>query len=141
MSESKVLVVFTAKSTERILREGGTSSWRLDRNNARQCEFAVCTRNANADWVEGLEDHHAAFLIGKVVDVVPSPDYEGRFLVQFSEYAEAAVPEVWKGDRNPLKYASDLDALGIDLGSLTWIPMPKKRLYNRSLSTAKRVLL
>lgn len=124
MSENNVLVVFTAKSVERILREGGTSSWRLDRNNARQCEFAVCTRNANADWVEGPEDHHSAFMVGVVKDVVPSPDYEGRFLVQFSEYALLDVPEVWKGDRNPLKYAASLQALGIDQSKLKWQKMP-----------------
>ena len=57
MSETSAIVVFTAKSVSRLLREGGTSSWRLDRNNARNCTFAVCTRNANADWVEGDEEH------------------------------------------------------------------------------------
>ena len=56
----RVAVVLTAKSVERILREGGTSSWRLDRKHARQCAFAVCTRNANADWVEGSEAHRSA---------------------------------------------------------------------------------
>jgi hypothetical protein len=116
-------VVFTAKSVDRILREGGTSSWRLDRNHARQCAFAVCTRNANADWVEGTEPHHSAFLIGKVKDVVAAPDSEGRFLIQFSEYAQINVPDVWKGDRNPVKYAS-IDAIGIDPAKLKWEPMP-----------------
>ncbi len=68
----EAIVVFTAKSVEHLLREGGTSSWRLDRNHARQCSFAVCTRNANADWVEGSEAHHSAFLVGKIREVVPS---------------------------------------------------------------------
>jgi hypothetical protein len=116
-------VVFTAKSIDRILREGGTSSWRLDRNHARQCGIAVCTRNANADWVEGPEAHHSAFLVGKVRDVVPAPDYEGRFLILFSEYALVDIPDVWKGDRNPVKYAS-LEEIGIDPSSLKWEPMP-----------------
>jgi hypothetical protein len=122
----KTAVVFTAKSIERILREGGTSSWRLDRNHARQCTFALCTRNAHADWVEGPEAHHSAFLIGKVSDVVPTPDGKGRksrYLVQFSEYARLNIPEIWKGDRNPVKYAT-LEELGIDLSTLRWEPMP-----------------
>ena len=127
MPENKVVVVFTAKSSDRILREGGTSSWRLDRNNARQCEFAVCTRNANANWVEGPEEHHSAFLVGKVKDVVPSLRHKGRFLVQFSEYAVVNVPEIWKGDRNPLKYAVSLQDLGIDAAKLRWERMPKRR--------------
>ena len=125
MAEQKIAVVLTAKSIERILREGGTSSWRLDRNNARKCEYAVCTRNGYADWTEGPEEHHAAFLIGKVKDVVPSPDHAGRFMIQFSEYALVTVLEVWKGDRNPLKYAGSLQGLGIDASKLKWKKMPE----------------
>jgi hypothetical protein len=129
---NKTAVVFTAKSVERILNEGGTSSWRLDRNNARQCQFAVCTRNANADWVEGPEPHHAAFLIGKVQDVVPCPNSEGRYLILFSEFARVNIPEVWKNDRNPFRYSS-LDELGIDPSSLKWEPMPKtEKIYSAS---------
>ena len=124
----EIAVVFTAKSVERILAEGGTSSWRLDRNHARQCAYAVCTRNAYADWVEGPEAHHSAFLIGKVSDVVPARDSDpGRYLIQFSEYAEIESLEFWKGDRNPVRYAT-LDALAavdIDPAKLNWKPMPK----------------
>ena len=116
-------IIFTAKSIDRILREGGTSSWRLDRNHARKCAFAVCTRNANADWVEGPEAHHSAFLVGKIKDVVPSPDHEGRYLIQFSEYANVNIADAWKGDRNPVKYGS-LEEIGIDPASLNWEPMP-----------------
>lgn len=126
MADNNVVIVFTAKSVERILAEGGTSSWRLDRNNARQCEYAVCTRNANADWVEGSEEHHAAFLVGKVKDVITSPDNADRYLILFSEYAVVNVPEVWTGDRNPVRYAETLEGLGIKLQSLQWEKMPEK---------------
>lgn len=119
------VVVFTAKSIDRLLREGGTSSWRLDRNHARKCAFAVCTRNAYADWVEGPEEHHSAFLVGKISDVVPCPEEggNGRYLVQFSEFARVNIPDAWKGDRNPVKYGS-LEDLGIDPSTLTWEAMP-----------------
>lgn len=127
----EIAVVFTAKSIERILREGGTSSWRLDRNHARQCEFVVCTRNAYADWVEGQEAHHSAFLVGKVRDVVPceatlenNEGEKNRYLIQFSEFARVNVAEVWKGDRNPIRYVP-VEELGIDLSSLKWEPMPE----------------
>jgi hypothetical protein len=127
MADQKIAVVFTFKSVEAILRVGGTSSWRLDRNNARKCEYAVCTRNAYADRTEGKEEHRAAFLIGKVKDVVPTPDPDcpERFLIQFSEYALVTVPGVWKGDRNPYKYAGSLQELGIDASKLKWKKMPE----------------
>jgi hypothetical protein len=128
---NEATIVFTAKSIDRLLAEGGTSSWRLDRNNARRCEYAVCTRNANAIWVEGPEEHHAAFLIGRIRDVVPcdpSPEnnesLKNRFLITFSEYARVNVPDVWKkGDRNPVKYGC-LEEFGIDPLALQWEKMP-----------------
>lgn len=121
---NKVLVVFTAKTIRRLLKEGGTSRWRLDPRHARHCQFAVCTRNANAppfDDGAGPEEHRSAFLVGKVKSVV---DDEGRYLVRFSEYALVDVPDVWKGDRNPVKYAASLQALGIEESKLTWEQMP-----------------
>jgi hypothetical protein len=121
------LVVFTAKSVETLLGDGGTSSWRLDRKHARECTYVVCTRNAHASWVEGDEAHHSAFLVGRISDVVPAePDdpEDGRFLVKFSQIARVDVPDVWKkGDRNPIRYAT-LAELGISSSSLRWEPMP-----------------
>jgi hypothetical protein len=117
------VVVFTAKGAEGLIAEGGTSSWRLDRNHARQCSYAVCTRNAHADWTEGNEPHGTAFLIGKVKDVVTCPRHPDRFLIQFSEYARLNVPEMWNGGRNPASYRS-LEDLGIDPTALRWEPMP-----------------
>src|SRR6185437_15162723 len=126
MSSQECAVFFTAKSIERLLAEGGTSSWRLDRNNARKCEYAICTRNAEADWVEGSEPHHEAFLIGRVKDVVQSRSREDRWCVLFSEFARVAIPNVWQGDRNPVRYrrVSELENLGLDFSKLKWEPIP-----------------
>jgi hypothetical protein len=127
----EIAIVFTAKSIERIIREGGTSAWRLDRNHARRCIYAVCTRNAHSPWVEGQEAHHAAFVVGKISDVVPcrpTPENEeapeNRFLIEFSEFARVDIPGVWAGDRNPVKYRSAED-LDIDFSTLKWEPMPE----------------
>jgi hypothetical protein len=137
MSKQKIIVVFTAKSTERILREGGTSSWRLDRNHARQCEYVLCSRNANADWVEGPEEHHTGFLVGKVKDVVPAPGSrsDDRYLIQFSEFACVDIPGAWKGDRNPVKY-STLEEFEIDVTNLKWGPMPEPSNSNTDSDSA-----
>lgn len=124
---NQTIVVFTAKTVEQILAEGGTSAWRLDRNHARARTYVVCTRNAHADWAKGPEAHRSAFLVGKISDVVPAPKRPKRFLIEFSEYALIDVPDVWKGDRNPVKYVKDLDELGIDPLSLKWTPVPKPR--------------
>lgn len=123
----EVVVTFTGKTIERILRDGGTSSWHLNRRHARLLPFAICTRNARSksDEKPGPEAHRLAFLIGKIKDVVRSPDHdEGRFLILFSEYALVNVPDAWKGDRNPVKY-STLEEFGIDPSKLKWHPMPE----------------
>jgi len=34
------------------------------------------------------------------------------------------VPDVWKGERNPVKYAASLEEIGIDPSKVEWKPMP-----------------
>lgn len=128
----EAVVVFTAKSIETLLKEGGSSAWRLDRNHARRCEYVVCTRNAHAHWTQGTEEHHSAFLVGKIRDVVscpPTPENDeaagDRYLIQFSGFARVNIANVWAGDRNPVKYKS-LDDLGIDFSKLEWEAMPEQ---------------
>ena len=126
---AEALVVLTFKSVDTLLKQGGTSSWRLDRAHARRCAYAICTRNGKDRRCEGPEPHHTGFLVGKVLDVVPAPNDDGDFLVEFSEYALIDIPEVWKGDRNPVRYAKieDLEAeFDLRLDALDWQPMPAK---------------
>ncbi|MFH1158385.1 MAG: hypothetical protein V1721_05815 [Pseudomonadota bacterium] len=61
--------------------------------------------------------------MGKIQEVVPCPVTADRYLVRFSEYALVNIQNVWKGDRNPVKYAVIKD-LGIDPSKLKWEPMP-----------------
>jgi hypothetical protein len=119
---NQAIVVFTYKSVDHLIQDGGTSSWRLDRNHALHCVYAVCTRNGKNEDVEGTEAHGAAFLVGKVSGIVEAPEHPDRYLIQFSEYALVDVPDVWKGDRNPVKYAT-IEELGIDPSTLEWRPM------------------
>jgi hypothetical protein len=133
INDDEAVIVFTAKGTEQILNEGGSSAWRIDRTRAHFCGFVVCTRNAKSEWVAGLETHHAAFLIGKLKDVVPSPEHKGRYILRFSEYAIVDFPNVWKGERNPVKY-STLSNIGIDPSRLKWQPMPEPSKADRDLT-------
>jgi hypothetical protein len=119
------VVVLEHRSVERMVENGGTSSWHLVRNRARRCDYVVCTRNGKRSDVEGTEPHRSAFLIAKIRDVVPSPTVDGRWLIQFSEYARLNIREVWpKGNRNPVGYAC-LEDIGIDPFTLEWEKMPK----------------
>lgn len=120
---SSAIVVFTAKSVEHMLKDGGTQSWVLDKSNAKHREYVVCCRSG-LDEVEGPEPKGSAFLVGRVSDVVPSPEHPGRWLVRMSEFARVNLPDVWKGWRNPVKYI-DLAELGIDPEDLTFEPMPE----------------
>jgi hypothetical protein len=83
----------------------------------------VCARNAQTRDAEGPEAHGTAFLVGRIKDVVPSPENPDRWLIAFSEYAEIDVPGVWKGWRNPVRYTT-LEDLGIDPITLQFQPMP-----------------
>jgi hypothetical protein len=129
---NKAIVVFTAKSIERLVREGGTSSWRLNPAHARRCNFAICTRNTREKWGDGQEAHGSAFLVGRIKEVVscePTPENdesnENRYLIRFSEFARINVPDAWNGQHNPVRYAT-LEELGINLADLKWEEMPSK---------------
>lgn len=124
---SPCLVVLTARGPAKIIAEGGSQAWRLNREKAKRLEHCVCVQNReNGLWGGADQEHHAAFLVGRISDVVPSPEAEGRFLVKFSEYARIYCGNSWPGLRNPVRY-STLDEFGIaDPESLTWQPMPEE---------------
>lgn len=118
------IAVLTYKSREHILSVGGTCSWALNRANARKIEFAVCTRNANTRIAEGPEPHATGFLVGRISDIVVSPEDPDRRLIQFSEYAAINQPGVWgHGWRNPVRYTT-MEELGINADALDWHSMP-----------------
>jgi len=120
------IVVFTGRSVERMLKEGGSSAWTLKPSHARRCEYVVCTRNSRAEFTTpGPEPHGSAFLVARIADIrpAPEPNDEGRYLIAFAEYSKIMVPNAWKG-RNPVRYTT-LEELGIDPVSLHWQPMPE----------------
>lgn len=119
---ASAIAVFSGKSKERILREGGTQSWRLVPSHASKQEFVVCCRSGVA-WAEGAEERGSAFVVGRVVGVKKAEEAE-RYLIQMSEYADVSVPGAWKGWRNPVKYTT-LEELGIDATALQFKPMPQ----------------
>ncbi len=122
-----VISVLTYKSVQTILDTGGSQSWALSRQRAKGCTYAVVCRNANTREAEDNTEHGTAFLVGKISDVVPSTNHDGRWLLVFSEYAPCSFPDQWEG-RNPVAYWTTDDYPDINFDALTFQPMPKAEL-------------
>ncbi|MGH0348219.1 hypothetical protein NKY44_31425 [Sinorhizobium meliloti] len=118
-----VVSVFTFKSAEMILQVGGPQACTLDRVRAKACKYAVVCRNAPYPDVDGPETHGSVFMIGKVSDVVPSTEPEGRWLILFSEYALCNFGDQWEG-RNPVRFRTT-DDYDFDFKDLEFQPMPE----------------
>jgi hypothetical protein len=119
------LVVLTARGPQTILDETGTQAWRLKPDNVMKLKFCVCVQNRhNGHWGGADQEHHHAFMVGRIKEVVPSPERPVRFLVVFSEYARIDSPNGWPGLRNPVRYGN-LEEFGVtDPADLDWKAMP-----------------
>jgi hypothetical protein len=124
------IVVFTGETIEDILKQEGTSRWRLNSKWASKHPYVVCVRNAKADFATGIEAHRSAFLAGKICELVPQVEPakgnrppQRRYLIKCSHYALIEIPDLWnKGDQYPVRYVSMTD-IGIDPSELNWRPM------------------
>ncbi len=121
MSDEAV-AVFTARSPQRILREGGSQAWALDPVRARKCKYLICCQNqhnADRDFSDASEPHGTLFLVGKIRDVVPASDDDagGRWRIEISEYCVHRVPDAWQGWRNPVRYTT-LKEMGVNPAEL-----------------------
>ena len=132
MTDLDTIVVFTARSPERIVREGGSQAWVLNAARAKQCRWLVCTQNRHNpdhEFSDATQEHGSAFLLGKVSGISraapeESDDGKERWLIRISEFARIEVPDVWDHGRNPVRYAS-LEKLGIDPAGLDFQPVAR----------------
>ena len=122
MSDEAV-AVFTARSPQRILREGGSQAWALDPTRARKCRYLICVQNQNnpdRDFSDASEPHGSVYMVCKISDVVPSQDEPGnRWKICISDYSVFPVMDAWKGWRNPVRYTT-LEEMGIDPDKLVF---------------------
>lgn len=135
---AEALLVFTGRGPDKIISEGGSQAWALDPRRARACEYIVCCQNRRGgDWAGATEAHGAAFLVGKILDVVDAWDGDsGRYLIRISAFARIDVPNAWEGSRNPVRYKT-LEELGIDVTRLAFEPLPSSG-QERSILSAER---
>ena len=127
MTQDEAIVVFTARSPERIISEGGSQAWVLNPARAKLCKWLVCTqnrRNPDYEFSDATEPHDAAFLVGKISGIKPSSEESAgdRWIIRIGEAARIDKPEVWKHWRNPVRYMS-LAELGIELEGLDFQPV------------------
>ncbi|MEA2744723.1 MAG: hypothetical protein QOG25_3094 [Acetobacteraceae bacterium] len=125
------IVTFTGRPIEEILEQGGSRDWRLDATRAQYFDYLVCTQNRHNPASGALTaPHRAAFLIGRISGVVPSPERQDRWLIKISEYIDCNIQNIWGKSghlRYPLWYTT-LEELGIDLSMLPpFRPMPLSR--------------
>ncbi len=134
------ICVLTARGVKSIMEEGGSQAWVLDAKRSRKHKYVVCIQNRGPaengnDWGAVTAPHHDVFLVGRLKDVIPALDQEGgeggnRWLLRFSEYAEVTTcHNAWPGHRNPVFY-TNLSALGIDIKTLKFKPMPEPKLID-----------
>ena len=108
-NKEDAIVVFTARSPERIVREGGSQAWVLNPARAQLCNWLVCTQNRhNQDYEfsDATEPHGSAFLLCRVSGVRKSKEdtRDNRWLIEISEFARIDIPDVWDHRRNPVRY-------------------------------------
>lgn len=131
-TDDAAVVVFTSETRQKILAHAGSRGWVLSRKSVEHCSYLVCCRRQ--DWdnkAEGIAPR-TAFLVGRISSLTPLEASENsrgqaRFHIGISEFADVAVPDVWRKElRNPVAYSS-LKQLGIQLKRLKFQPMPDAR--------------
>lgn len=131
-----VIVIFTGKTKEQILMEGGSGAWRLNRKKAWKVNYAVVCYNPNSEWSNEALSPNAAFMIGRVSEIVASDRYPDRSIVRFSDYCDINRPDVWQGWRNPIKYMTTKE-LEIDFEALDFQPMPSQPMPSQPMPAKK----
>ena len=129
MKHQESILLFTYKSVHTLLKFGGSQSWVLNEKRARKAKYMVCTRNCHNPLSEEPTGHGAAYFVGKIANLRPAfTNYpEKRWLIEFDQFAEIDIPNVWKGWRNPVVYMAT-NKLEIDFEKLDFQLAPKRDL-------------
>jgi hypothetical protein len=123
--EKNTIIVFTARSPERIVDEGGSQAWVLNPARAKLCKWLVCTQNRHNpdhEFSDATEEHGSAFMLAEISAIAASTERPDRWIIEISRFARINVPDVWEHWRNPVRY-THLSDLGIDPDKLKFEPM------------------
>lgn len=108
---SSVLLIFTSKQRHNIIELGGTGWWKVDPVKARKATHVILVHNAHDRMRTGDPGRHGqSFMIATIRNVVQ--DEDGRWLIQFDEFADTDAGIEWPGYRNPVTYVDSDETLG-----------------------------
>jgi hypothetical protein len=134
MNLDQAIILFTAKTKEQLVNDGGSWSWVIKPQSMIGVKYAICVRNSDPRFDEECghrpEPHNSAFLVGKIKGIrkIGRENDRDRYQIDFSEYATFdPVPNFRQGSvRNPVTYGDVDQALkkGLDITALDWKPMP-----------------
>ena len=126
----ETVIAFTTKNIDKTIEQGGCGYWKLNAKRVKKCTYVLLAANSlHRDSSHPKNLHRYGFLIAKVLDVKKHnyDDIEkkesARWVIQFSEYAEINIPNLWGGFQNPIKY-TNLDELNINVSNINWKPFP-----------------
>ncbi|MEV8468159.1 hypothetical protein AB0T83_15400 [Fluviibacterium sp. DFM31] len=119
---STVIVILTSKTRDDVIALGGTAWWKIAAAKARSAKHVLLVHNAHDKRRPGDPSRHGqSFMIATIRDL--KQDDDGRYLIQFDEFADTSDTFDWPGYRNPVTYMNADDVLGqIEIG--TWETMP-----------------
>lgn len=120
------IALLTSRPLSDTIENGGTHAWTVSKKRASRCAYAVLCFNANGAYGDPKQppftSHGNAYLVGRIADVRPAREAEGRYLVVFDAIAKIDLPDAWVPQRNPFRYTT-LEAMGIDPASLAFEPL------------------
>lgn len=106
----ELLFVFTPKGADRIQADAAVGPFVFDQRRARRCSYVVCVQNRERPGQGQRAEHGAAFLVGRVSDIVKSPEQPEhgptRWDIQISAAAPINIAHAWQGSKNPVRYVS-----------------------------------
>lgn len=130
-ADDRCLLLFTSRTVDQMVREGGSQAWVLNLQRARQCRYVVCAWNPRGEYAQPnvMVGHGEAFLVAPIESIEPAGPSEpaGRYIVRFTRFAQPPQRRVvWGGQRNPVAYTT-LSALGLSLDALRFeLPASKR---------------
>ena len=164
MEENEVILIYTYQSKDIIECFNGTQSWSLDPKRVKKCKYVILVKNRNhllsgpdyhnrSDQEDEIEiKHGTGFLVGKISNIVRpiaildtgmqdrnKNFLKTRWLIEFSEYAEINIANLWDGQKNPVWYKRQ-DLIDLNFDELKFKTYPERNYsqcmnYNHSLAT------